>query len=186
MPVRVDDGLAVLAKRLANVSRDADKDFRQAVGSMKRAAGTETKRATTAIYNVNQGRVGDDVRVTSDANSVTVTGRKKEISLLSYGFKPTAAGLRGAVLKGKSSVIKSAFVATGLSGNKLPFRREGDKRKMTRGRYAGKRRSPVKVKYGPSVADMLAREIVQETLKTQVIGRAAQELRRRIARALSG
>lgn len=186
MPVKFDNGLSVLAKRLAETSRDADKDFRQAVGSMKRAAGTEAKRAASAIYNVNQGRIGQDVRVTSDTTSATITGKKREITLLSYGFKEGGGGLRGAVLKGKRSTIKSAFIARGLAGNELPFRREGEKRKMTRGRYVGRTRQPIKVKYGPSVADMLNRDTVQEPLTTQVLGRAANELRRRIARALRG
>lgn len=187
MPTKFDNGLAVLAKRLAEASRDADKDFKQAVGSMRRAANTETKRAASAIYNLPQKRIGEDVVVSSDSTSVTITGKKRTISAMSYGF---TAGrmrpLRGQFIRGKAVSINNGFIAPALSGNLFPFKREGEKRVMRKGRYAGKMRQNIRGVYGPSVADMLNRDTVQGPLVTQVLGRAAQEFRRRIARNLRG
>lgn len=187
MPTKFDNGLAVLAKRLATVSADAGKDFGQAVGSMRRAAATEAKRAASAVYNIKQARIAEDVSVTSDKTGVTITGKKRTISAISYGFKaPRGKPLRGQFIRGKQVLINTGFIAPALSGNLFPFVRTGGKRVMQKGRYAGKIRQNIRGVYGPTVADMLARDTVQQPLVTQVLGRAAQELRRRIARALRG
>lgn len=184
------DGIKALALRLARASKDAEKDFRQAVGTMARAAKTETKRASAKVYNVSQTRIEKDVRVTSDANAVTITGYKRSITFNSYGFVATATGLRGSLFKsGKRHTFKSGFKAPGLAGNVngfhlVPFWRVGPKRKMRKGRYAGKLRQPLESLHGPSVADMLKNDKVSEPLTTQLLGRAASELRRRISRAI--
>lgn len=187
MPVKFDSGLSVLARRLADASRDADKDFRQAVGSMRRAANTETKRAASAVYNIAQNRIAEDVKVSSDATAVTIVGRKRTISAMSYGFKGgRGRPLRGQFVRGKNVTINTGFVAPALAGNLFAFKREGEKRKMKKGRYAGKLRQNIRGVYGPTVADMLNRDTVQDPLVTQVLGRAAQEFRRRLARSLRG
>lgn len=192
MPVIVNgSGLAILAKRLAEISRDADKDFKQAIGTLRRAATTEAKRAVSAIYSLTQARVDKGLVVRSKPDGVEITGRKRPVTFVSYGWRQTPVGLRGKIIrKSKVSEFKSGFIANGLRGeesgnNRVAFFRSGAPRRMKLGRYAGKMRQPLVAIYGPSIADAVNDSRVSVPLTTQLLGRAAQELRRRIKKALT-
>ena len=142
------------ARRWGQIARQSPTAFRQARVSMQRAAGTEHKRGITAIYNLTQSRVGQNLTVRPTEVGMVVSGSNRTISLLSYGWRPTRKGLAGRVIRGgKRSVIPRSFAARGLGGGTVPFVREGDKREMKKGRYAGKTRQPLSALHGPSVAD---------------------------------
>ena len=95
---------------------------------MRRAAATEAKRAASAVYNIKQARIAEDVSVTSDKTSVTITGRSgrfqlSHMDLRRQGAKP----LRGQFIRGKQVLINTGFIAPALSGNLFPFVRTGGK-----------------------------------------------------------
>jgi hypothetical protein len=60
-------------------------------------------------------------------------------------------------------------------------RREGEPRLMTKGRYAGKKRQPLVVEYGPSVAQMLRKGRRPERLVDFARGLLANEVDRQLA-----
>lgn len=80
------------------------------------------------------------------------------ISLKRYGnVRQTKKGVKVTQLKGQRDLIKHAFVSEQLGGH--VFRRDGEKRPPTKGRYADKRtkagepykRQPIKKLFGPSM-----------------------------------
>ena len=169
------------ARRWGQIARQSPQAFKQARVSMQRAAGTEHKRGITAIYNLTQSRVGQDLTVRPTEVGMIVSGSKRTISLLSYGWRPTRKGLAGRVIRGgKRSVIPRSFIANGLGGGTVPFIREGDKREMKKGRYAGKTRQPLKALHGPSMADALARTDIAQDMRARIWGRSRTELSRRL------
>ena len=169
------------AKRWAQIARSAPAVFRQARVSVQRAAATEHKRGITAIYNLTQARVGQDLTVRPTEVGMIVSGSKRTISLLSYGWRPTRKGLAGRVIRGgKRSVIPRSFIANGLGGGAVPFIREGEPRTMSKGRYAGQKRQPLSALHGPSVADALADKRVVTPLRERIWARSRTELSRRL------
>lgn len=169
------------ARRWGQIARQSPTAFRQARVSMQRAAGTEHKRGITAIYNLTQSRVGQNLTVRPTEVGMIVSGSKRTISLLSYGWRPTRKGLAGRVIRGgKRSVIPRSFIGTGLGGGTVPFIREGEPRVMTKGRYAGQKRQPLSALHGPSVADALAKKEVITPLRERIWARSRTELSRRL------
>ena len=57
------DSKAILeqGRRFALATLESPKEFDRAKQSVRRAAGTETKRAVVAIYNLKAGRAGEDI-----------------------------------------------------------------------------------------------------------------------------
>jgi len=173
--------IAEEAKRWAQISRLSPEAFKQARGSIRRAALTEHGRGITAIYNVGQGRAKQDITIRDTEAGMIVRASNKPITLLSYGWKPTRKGIAGRVLKkGGRATIPRSFVAKGLGGGTVPFIRDGEPRIMTAGRYAGKRRQPVRALYGPSVADAIVNPAVVTDLRERIWGRSRVELSRRL------
>lgn len=170
-------------RRYALATLESPKEFDRAKQSVRRAAGTESKRAVVAIYNLKAGRAGEDIKTQTTPAGVAVSGGNKPITLLSYGFTQNSSGLRGRVFKaGSVSSIKSGFINRGLGGGLVPFRREGEKRRQKAGRYAGKMRQPIRGLYGPSVADAMKNQTVSSDMRERILGRAGAELRRRLLR----
>jgi hypothetical protein len=172
-----------LARRFARAAAATPSEFVRARKSIARAAGTEAKRAAVAVYNLSQSRVADDMRVIENATGVIVSGSKKTISFLSYGFRQTRKGLAGRIKKkGKRAVFDGSFIGTGIGGGKVPFWRIGAKRIMKMGHNAGKRKQPLHSLHGPSVADMFKDSRVATPLRERIWERARRELTNRLAR----
>lgn len=172
-----------LARRFARAALVTPAEFTRARKSIARGAGTEAKRAAVAIYNLSQSRVADDLRVIETLTGVIVSGKKKTISFLSYGFRPTRKGLAGRIFKkGKRSVFDGSFIGTGIGGGKVPFWRIGEKRIMKMGYNAGKRKQPLHSLHGPSVADMMGNPRVATPLRERIWERARRELTNRLNR----
>lgn len=182
MPIVAPEAqVAEEARRWGQIARQSPQAFRQARVSMQRAATTEHKRGIVAVYNLAQSRVGQDLTVRPTEVGMIVSGSKRTISLLSYGWRPTRKGLAGRVIRGgKRSVIPRSFIGTGLGGGTVPFIREGEPRVMGKGRYAGKKRQPLSALHGPSVADALADKRVVTPLRDRIWGRSRAELSRRL------
>lgn len=170
------------ARRWAQIARAAPQVFAQARVSVQRAATTEYKRGVTAIYNLSQQRAAQDLTVINTAAGFIARASNRTISLLSYGWRQTRRGLSGRVIRrGQRSVIPRAFVGTGLGGGTVPFVREGDPRRMSKGRYAGQIRQPLQALHGPSIADAVKDMRVAVPMRDRIWGRTRTELSRRLA-----
>lgn len=168
-------------QRWARVALSAPKVFDQARVSVRRAASTEYKRGISAIYNLPQGRAAQDLSVIGTEAGFRVRGSKRTISLASYGWRPTRKGLAGRIIKGgRRTVIPRSFIAPAPGGGKVPFIREGEPRKMTKGRYAGKVRQPLAALHGPSIADAIKDQRVAGPMQERIWGRTRTELSRRL------
>ena len=176
-------GIQQLANEMLRSAVNAPKEFARARVDLRRAANTESSRQITAIYNLSQQRVKQDLTVRETEAGVIVSGPKRTISLLSYRFRPSTKGLRGKVLKaGKAVVIPGTFTGTGIGGGTVPFYRHGEPRKMTKGRYVGKVRQPLSALHGPSVADQLKDSRVNVPLRDRILARTGEQLRKRLSR----
>lgn len=176
-------GIQQLTRDMLTSAKNAPKEFQRARVDLRRAANTESARQASAIYNLPQSRVKQDLTVRDTDAGVIVSGVKKTISFASYRFRPSPKGLRGKILKaGKSVEIKGAFIAPGIGGGSVPFFRNGPRRKMTAGRYVGKTRQPLTALHGPSVADQLTDTRVNVPLRERILARTGEQLRKRLAR----
>lgn len=161
-----------LIDRLGRSSKDLLTDIKRARADIRRAAGTEAKRSAAAVYLLNQGRIAQDLRVSDTELGVEVTGTKKPPTLLAYGATRVKSGLAVRVLRGgQRSILKRAFVVERL---KLPFER------------VGKPRTPIRVLYGPSVADALKNEKVLAPLNQAITARAVKIVGNRLRNLLRG
>jgi len=172
-----------LGRAFARAAQTTPIEFVRARKSIARAAGTEARRAAAAEYNVSQRRIGQDMTVSETALGVLVTGQKRTITFVSYGFKPTRKGLAGKIRKkGKRSVWNGSFIAIGLNGNRVSFWRHGAPRVMTAGRYEGQRKQPLQALHGPSVSDMMRDTRVAKPMRERIWERARKELSTRLTR----
>lgn len=174
MPVTVNaTDVQRIAAQLGRVAKDAPRAFARAMVSIGRAAGTETRRAATAVYNVKQADVSERMRVDVSPIFVLITGRKKPFTLHRYGARQTRKGIAARVFRGgRRETFRRGFFPPKFGG-KVPFERLTEKR------------FPIDVLYGPSVADMLNNPKVVTPLQEKLLGRARAELTRRISRELA-
>lgn len=172
-----------LARAFARAAQSTPVEFVRARKSIARAAGTEARRAVVATYNLSQSRVAKDMRVTETTAGVLVSGSKKTITFLSYGFRQTRKGLAGRVRKaGKRQVFDGSFTGTGLGGGTVPFWRVGAKRLMTKGVNEGQRKQPLQALHGPSVSDHMKDTRVSVPMRERIWARARKELSTRLTR----
>lgn len=191
-------GLARLERRLTLAAGGAGVEVERAVISVSRATYTESKRAVTAVYNLPQKRVAGPlaVRVAGNRRGFVISGNPKPISFVSYGARALArGGVRVRIFRGRAQLVRGAFAADApraadagedTPGNRLFWIRTGQpKRVMTKGRYEGKRREPIRALTGPSVADHLNNPDVRGRIERFFVNRMSTELRRRLSRLLA-
>lgn len=190
MPVKVKSpDLAALLRDLQAASKDAPKSFKLAMLSARRIAKKDSADQSAKVYNIAADRIGKDLTskgITGYDFSIVGRKRRRGPSLVAYGASRGAAGLTVTVIKSRGpKVIRSSFIANDLSGkNKLAFVRDGAKRIMRAGRYAGKFRQPLRALYGPSVADMLINNAVYNPIHDRFISNVSSDITKRIIRAL--
>lgn len=164
--------VTALAQKLARVAGDAPTAFRRAAATVSRGGLTATKRATTAIYSLPQRRVADDITVTNDGLTVKIRARKRPPTLAAYGGKMTRNGYAVTIRKDRGRVLLNRKVFTPPKFGGKPFER------------VGAARFPIRVLYGPSVADMLNNELVYVPLRDELSERGLNELSRLIVSEL--
>lgn len=120
---------------------------KRALGTLRRRLGTEAKRDIGAEYNLKAGRIAEGLAVRNTADGIALIGRARGINAIQFRatWSPRMkGGARYAIKRGGSRAgHDGAFIATGKSGNRLVFERQG------------KSRLPLQAVYGPSVAQML-------------------------------
>jgi hypothetical protein len=142
--------LSVLASRLPTLHT-------RAIGTLSRRLPVQARRDIQAEYQIGARRLTQDLSSRVTDEGVRLVGRFRGISLRNFVARPTARGVTAAIFRGKRSLRERAFIRRGLAGNEHVFRREGPKRPMQQGRYAGKQRQPLVAEYGATAAQMLAK-----------------------------
>lgn len=128
---------------------------KRSILSLLRRAPVQARRDIQVEYSVPAARIRKDLGARLINQGIRVTGYFRGIGLRNFSARQTAQGVTASVLRGKRTLRRSAFIARMLSSNEQAVGREGEPRLMMRGRYIGKRRQPLVVKYGPTAAQML-------------------------------
>jgi hypothetical protein len=162
--------------------------------AIRRAVNRTGDRARTMVVRVLAKQVGTKqaavkrVLVTKRATvngsaNYRLTARGAHISLKEFGARQTKRGVSAAPW-GKRRVFPRTFVIASLGGH--VFTREGGKRVMVRGRYAGKLRQPLHKLYGPSIPNEMVKAETAAAFQMLVRTQLPPEIARQIAAILSG
>lgn len=113
----------------------------------------------------------------------------RPVPLARYPFRPTSPPSQKGVSvsnrkpttvhvlkRGARKKVQSGFVAKMKSGHVGVFMRDGEKRKMQSGRFAGKKRQPIRELYGPGPGVHFRRNIMQRRLGRKVMPRLYKNL----------
>jgi hypothetical protein len=166
--------LGLLADRLPWVQR-------LAIQTLRRRLPVQARRDIQAEYNLGAQRINKDLSTRADDAGVRLVGHFRGIGLRNFAARQTAKGVTAAILRGRRSLHKGAFFAPLANGNVQVVSRYGEKRVMTQGRYKGKRRQPIAVEYGATVAQMLAKGRRPERLADFARGVLGNEIDRLFA-----
>lgn len=173
-------------KRFRSMASRMDKAESAAVSDLQRRLIPEFARDAQTTHNISAKRVRESSGVRRSGSVVELTGYDRPTGLLQYGAKVSrTAGITVTTLKSTGAFrLRHAFAATGLSGNRQIFTRDlkQPKREMTKGKYIGKKRRPIKAEYGPSVAQILRNKDRQARLSKFGQTRLSAEIRRQLGR----
>ncbi|GAB3335305.1 hypothetical protein [Marilutibacter aestuarii] len=151
----------------------------RAIATLKRRLPVFARRDIQAEYNLKAGRINQDLIVRGDGNGISLSGRwGRGIGLLNFGARQVRKGVTAAIFRGKRELHQGAFKARLLSGNTQIVTRSGAPRPMTAGRYKGKRREPLAVEYGATIAQALAKGRRPERIADFARGVLAAEVER--------
>lgn len=166
--------LGILADRLPLFQK-------RALGTLLRRLPVEARRDIQAEYNIGAARVRKDLSARDTPDGIKLTGFWRGIGLRNFGGRATRKGVTSSIYTGgRRSLRAGAFMAQLASGNVQVVKRDGEARLMTSGRYKGKRRQPLQVQYGPTVAQMLAKGRRPNRLAEYALGLVGDEIARQI------
>ena len=151
------DGVLSTSRNLSALSSRLPTLHTRAIGTLRRRLPVEARRDIQAEYQIGARRLAQDLQSRATDDGVRLVGRFRGIGLRNFAARQTRRGVTAAVLRGKRSLRAHAFLGVGVNRNAQVFRREGAKREMRQGRYAGKRRQPLVAEYGATAAQMLAK-----------------------------
>lgn len=155
----------------------------RALSTLRRRWPVLARRDIQTEYALGARRINLDLRVRRSASGLQLVGGFRGIGLRNFAGRQTKAGVTATIRRGQRDLREGAFIATLLSGNRQAVRREGEKRRMTAGRYAGQRRQPLVVEYGPTVAQMLRKDDRPQRLAGEGLRVIEDELRRLLDRS---
>lgn len=166
--VREQATVRALNKLAAQVKTSASREIREAGYNLK--AATVKKQLTV-------------LRATPARLVATVRASGKPIPLIEYGAKGAAKGGVRVKVKGKTSVLRHAFIATMPNGHVGVYdRAPGAKHKKgTQRRPNVWTQGPIKQLFGPGVPDALANASVQANIERLVQEKFAATLRSEVA-----
>ena len=99
------------------------------------------KKSVDRAVHVNKAR--------KDLPIALIRTKGKGINMIAFKAKPTPTGVHSTV-----GDVAHAFIATGLSENKLVFKRTGVKKIMTKGKYVGRLREQIQGVIGKSASEL--------------------------------
>lgn len=172
------DGLLSASRNLSALASRLPALHARAIGTLSRRLPVQARRDIQAEYQIGARRLTQDLSSRTTDDGVRLVGRFRGIGLRNFAARPTARGVTAAIFRGKRSLRERAFIRRGLAGNEQAFRREGPKRSMQQGRYAGKSRQPLVSEYGATAAQMLAKGRRPERLVDYARGVLAAESER--------
>lgn len=171
-------GALAASRNLAGLSNQLPWLQQRAIQTLKRRLPVQARRDIQAEYNLRAGRINKDLSIGVTAERVRLIGHWRGVGLNQFGARQTRQGVTAAIFRGRRKLYPSAFMAPLLSGNVQAVERQGEKRVMKAGRYLGKRRQPLVVHYGATVAQMLAKGRRPERLVDFAAGVLRAELER--------
>lgn len=144
-------------KRFKSMAAKFDQAKALGVSDLARRLIPQTVRDMQSTHNLGASRIRSNLGVQRNGDSLLLTGYDRATGLLNYGARASRRqGVLVSVRKDEGPArLSRAFVAVGLSANKLVLERSGPKRRMTKGNYVGQLKQPLVAKYGPSVAQLL-------------------------------
>jgi hypothetical protein len=177
---------------------------RRSINKMGVAAYTETMRKLSASIGLPQKRIAEHVKLTrASAADVRASVRilPHQFNLASFpGTRQTSTGkvlftytrnwrkrsirAKGGGLWSKAWGVSKFYRGGFIVHGKTAFHRVGAKRVMTKGRYAGKMRQPIKPLYGPGTSREFLRNDLPAELSTLVATRMPPTMRHELNYAL--
>lgn len=157
-----------------------------AIRTARRRIPVEARRDIQAEYDVPAGRVRKDLTARETPEGIRLVGHFRGIGLRNFRARQTKKGVTYAIFRGARDLEAGAFIAPMANRNEHVVHRVGPKRVMTQGRYKGKRRQPLQVQYGPTVAQMLRKGRRPERLADFARGVLGDEMTRLINYYLGG
>lgn len=159
MAARFDlSGVLRAADRSRSIAKNVDQAKQRAIGTLKRRLATEARRDIQEEYSLPAGRIAQGLSVSSNDDSILLTGSGRGIDRINFAGRQAKGGLVSYQIfkQGGRETLPDAFIATGLKGNTQIFERTGrPKQRMKQGNYKGQLREPIESVYGPSIAQML-------------------------------
>lgn len=141
------EGALQVAAQLSDIPKKIIKAQQRALATMRRKLPTQAKRDIGAEYNLKAGRIAQGISVRNTADGIVLRGSARGINAVQFGASWSKRFKGGAKYALKRGAVRSphdgSFIATGRSGNRLVFERQG------------KKRLPLQGVYGPSVGQML-------------------------------
>jgi len=151
------DGLLSASRNLSALASRLPTLHTRAIGTLSRRLPVQARRDIQAEYQIGARRITQDLQSRVSDEGVRLVGRFRGIGLRNFAARPTKRGVTAAIFRGKRSLREHAFLGVGVNRNAQVFRREGPKREMRQGRYAGKQRQPLVAEYGATAAQMLTK-----------------------------
>lgn len=154
-------------------ANNIDKATASALNKVAAQARTEGKRAIAETYTIKRSEVKPRLkraRRNSLRAELSVYSKKLGLSLTKFKATKLKRGVKVSVKRGAPKLLSGAFKATMKSGHQGVFYREGQKRIMTKGRYAGKRykRQPIVERFGPNVPTLFASQNVNKRMNRKI------------------
>lgn len=153
------DGVQRHVREIERRERAIDQLATRVRGTLVRRLGAEANRDIRREYNLGRGRVAAGLTVRPYGDGVLLIGRARPIGVIEYGarWSRRQPGVTWQFRRGGGRQLyeKGTFIAVGLSGNRHVFFRDGPRRTMLRGRYAGQLKQPLRVAYEGSIARFL-------------------------------
>jgi hypothetical protein len=174
-------GALEVSRALGAAARNLPKIQQRAIGTLRRRLPVQARRDIQAEYALAAARINKDLGVGNIAGGLRLTGYFRGIGLRNFAARQTRPGVTASVFRGQRTLREGTFMAPLLNGGVQVVRREGEPRLMTKGRYAGKKRQPLVVEYGPSVAQMLRKGRRPERLVDFARGLLSNEVDRQLA-----
>lgn len=174
------EGALAVSRNLGILSDRLPLFRKRAIGTLRRKIAVEARRDIQKEYNIRAGRARKDISVYGTGEGLRLIGHWRGIGLRNFSGRQVRKGVTAAILRGRRSLYPGAFMATLLGGNVQAVSRFGPKRTMTKGRYQGKKRQPLAVEYGATLAQMLAKGRRPERLAEYARGVLRDEIERQI------
>lgn len=158
------------ASRIGDIAAGSDKAVSRAAGTLARRLPVQARRDIQTEYNLKAGRIKDGLSVTRGSGFVELRASKRPIGLIEFAGKWGRRKSPGAVAK-----VYRAQPRHNYGGTFIANLRGGNRQIVAR---IGKGRLPLKVLYGPSIANMLRNTDRKDRLATYAEDILASEFER--------